>query len=499
LDLVLTVPSYEHLAMDDPGGPAPRDAALPETRGYYEHLASRYVQLSPSARKIFFDDLIAASTTDYMDDYRSCTPKNPKACLIELPNELLVHIFKFADDRYKRRSLTCLSLTSRKLKVLAAELLYRSIRIKDGSFFPKILATLKKNAHLATSVRSMTLDFSVKAQDSQIKLHRLPDIIPNIQDLTIMLSGRYRNALSGDSLRTMSSKLWDYPTLKELNICVSINLALFRHFLSLPFLEILSCDLPDSVQSTAPWKPLVPKSRVRNLIIAKLDNFETISQITSSVESLRHLCLAHSSSKHLMDPSVSWSTITQGLLKHKESLESLAVLHDAKVDFRSWGTFRDFPILEDLAFTLDYASDELPEEPSLLEILPKRLRMLSVDVCPLWPEEEAAGFYYKELLSLKEHHHLEAVKISLRGRLVVPPTEPRLSTVVETLQNSGIRVELWRGRSTSQVIEVVKFLRNWENELEVEDEEEQYISDGENEEENLIRSRTPTGTDPEED
>jgi hypothetical protein len=484
--------------MDDPGGSAPRDAALPETRDGNTHIASRFDQLSPSAQKNFIDDLVAASTINYVHHAYNRILKNPKACLIELPDELLVRIFKFAGDRYNRRSLTRLSLTSRKLQVVAAELLYRSISIEDGSFFPKILATLKKNAHLATSVRSMTLHFEVKAQDSQIKLHRLPDIVPNIRVLTIMLSGKYRNALSGDSLRTMSSKLWDYPTLKELNICVSLNLALFRHFLSLPFLEHLSCDLPDSVQSAAPWKPLVPKSRVRNLVIAKLDNFETISQITSSVESLRHLCLAHSTSQHVMDPSVSWSTIAQGLLTHKDSPESLAVPHNAAVDFRSWGTFRDFSKLKVLTFILNYASYELPEEPSLLEILPERLRMLSVTVCPSWPEKEAAGCYYKEVLSLKEHRHLETVKIVLRGKLVVPPTEPRLSTVAETLQSSGFQVELWKN-DFNQIFEVVSFLRNWENELEAEDEEEQYISDGENEEEDLFQSRTPTGTDSEED
>jgi hypothetical protein len=485
--------------MDDPGGPASRDAALPKTLGDYEHLASRYVQLSPSARKSFFDDLLAASTRDYIHNYCGRTLKNPKACLVELPDELLARIFRFAENtRYYRNPLTSLSRTSTKLKILADELLYKSIKIKDGSFFSKILATLKKNAHLAIRVRSMTLEFAANAKDGQIKVHRIPDVIPTIRDLTIKISGRYSHVLSGDSLMAMKSKLWDYPTLKKLNISVSINLTLFRHFLSLPFLETLKCDLPDSVQSTAPWKPLVPKSNVCNLTIAQLDNFQTISQILASVQSLKHLGLQHSSSGHGTRHPVSWYTIRQSLLTHKDSLESLIVEHDGFVDFRTWGRFQDFPKLEVLTLSLSYASRERPEEPSLAGMLPEGLCELTVSVFLSSLFAQLVEGYYKELLSLKEHSHLKSVKIRLNGDPVISPTGLRLSTVVETLQTSGIRVEVWEG-SYRNLDPVVSSLQHWEDQIELEQRPDACVWDEDTEDNKLLRSRTPLVTGSEED
>jgi hypothetical protein len=505
LDLVLTVPSYEHLAMDDPGKTAPRDAALPEIRGGNTHLAFDDVSdlypsvddhLPLSASKSFIDGPAAASARNRVHYDCGSTLRNPRACLVELPDELLVRIFKFAEDiPYYQNPLISLSRTSKKLKVLADELLYKSIKIKDGSFFPKVLATLKKNAHLAIPVRSMTLEFAANAKDGQLKVHRIPDVVPNIRDLTIKIFGRYGHVISGDSLRALKSKLWDYPTLKELDISVAINLTLFRHFLSLPFLETLKCDLPDSVQSPAPWKPLVPKSNVRNLKIAQLDNFEIISQIVSSVESLKHLGLHHSSSQLLTNCHVSWYTITQSLLTHKDSLESLEIRHNAMIDFRSWGRLQDFSKLQALTLTFPYARLERSEKFSLAGMLPEGLRELSVFA---WFCSAFIDGYYEELLSLKEHSHPKLVKIDVWGLLVVPATGLRLSTVVETLQKSGIRVEAWQSGITS-LTPVVSSLRDWEDQIEAETRPDACVWDEENEDNKSFRSITPSLTESEKD
>jgi hypothetical protein len=480
--------------MDDPGGPAPRDAALPETRSGDTQLASGRVpdpiafadrKLLSSASKSFIDGPAAASAGHRVHYDCGSIPKNPKACLIELPNELLVHILKFAEDFPSYRNpMISLSRTNKQLKVLADELLYKSVKIKNGSFFPKILDTLKKNAHLAIPVRSMTLEFAANAKNGQIEVHRIPDVVPNIHDLKIKISGRYGQVLSGGSLRAMKSKLWDYPTLKNLDISVSINLTLFRHFLSLPFLETLQCDLPDSIQSAADWKPLVPKSSVRNLTIAQLNNFDTISQIVSSVQSLNHLGLHHSSNLS-WGSSVSRYTIAQGLITNKDSLESLEIGHYGSVNFKIWGKFHDFSKLKVLALNLTQTDYTPTEEFSLVGMLPEGLRELSVFMYAFPHLVHLLERHFGELLGLKEHCHLKSVKIRFSGDAIVSPTGVRCSTVVETLQTSGIRVEVWRGEYR-KLDPVVSSLQDWEDETETEQSPDACIWDEDKEDNKLL-------------
>jgi uncharacterized protein (DUF433 family) len=462
--------------MDDPGGSAPRDAALPETRDAYTQSDLSYPRdlyafadkrLPLSASKSFIDGPAAASAGHRVHYDCGSTPKNPKAYLTELPNELLVRILKFAENvPYYENPMTSLSRTNKQLKVLADELLYKSVKIKNGSFFPTILDTLKKNAHLAIPVRSMTLEFAANATNGQIEVHRIPDVVPNIHDLKIKISGRYGQVLSGDSLRVMKSKLWDYPTLKNLDISVSINLTLFRHFLSLPFLETLKCDLPDSIQSAADWKPLVPKSNVRNLKIAQLNNFDTISQIVSSVQSLNHLGLHHSSDLS-WGSSVSRYTIAQGLLTNKDSLESLEIGHYGSVNLKMWGKFRGFSKLRVLALSLTYIDYTPPKESSLVGMLPEGLCELSVFMYAFPHLVRLLDGYFGELLGLKEHSHLKSVKIRFSGDAIISLTGVRCSTIVETLQTSGIRVEVWRG--DYRILDpVVSSLQDWEDRIEIE-------------------------------
>jgi hypothetical protein len=465
--------------MDDPGGPAPRDAALPETHGGDTHLVSGRVpdpnaffngKLPPSASKNFIDGPAAASARHRVQYDCGSTLGNPRACLVELPNELLVHIFKLADDPHDRSSLTCLSRTSKKLKVLADEVLFKSIKIRDGLFFFKILATLKNNTDLARSIRSMALEFADNLEDRRIELTKLLDIVPNIRNLTITMFGTYCDSLSDRSLRVMKHNLCDYPTLRELNISISISSKAFRNFLSLPLLETLNCYLLEDVPSPDPWEPLVPKSKVQHLEIFGLDNLGMISQALSSIESLKHLGLHHWASGYMIEP-VSWKTVEQGLILHQGSLGSLEMVHNGSVDFRSCGTFQDFSKLGALTLSLDYGGHEQPDKPSLRGMLPEGLHKLTILMWPSWTVEEMADCYYKEVLGLKEHSHLKFVKIDLHSKPSVSNTELRLSTVVETLQKSGVGVEVWK-EGTEKMTPVISSLQDWEDQSDSEDSEE---------------------------
>jgi hypothetical protein len=459
--------------MDDPDGPAPRDATLPETRGDDTHLASDRVpdpiafadrKLLSSASKSFIDGPAAASTRHRVNYDCGSIPRNPRACLVGLPNELLVHIFELAADRWDRSSLTRLSRTSKNLKAPADELLYKSIQITDESFF-RLSATLQENVHLAALVRSVVLIFRARdAQERGTTLQNLLDIVPNIQSLTMGMQWSYRNFISDHSLRGLINKLWIYPTLKELTMSISISPIVLRNFLSLPFLETLNCYLQEGVRPAEPWEILVPKSKVRHLEISGLDDFEMISGILSSIESLKHLRMHEWLGRNMYDPA-SWDGIKSGLATHKDSLESLEIIHIGYVDFRSLDNFRDFPRLRVLTLSLNYGEHGQAEEPGLTGMLPEGLHELTVLMWPPRRIENKAQCYYKEVIGLEEHNHLRFVKIDLRSKLTVSPTGVRLSTVVETLQRSGIQVEVWRD-GTKNMTPVMSSLREWEDLIE---------------------------------
>jgi hypothetical protein len=252
------------------------------------------------------------------------------------------------------------------------------------------------------------------------------------------------------------------------------------------------------VQSAASWKPLVPKSNVRNLIIAQFDNLEIISQIVSSVQSLKHLGLHHSSSKIMGSSSASWYTIAQGLLTHKDTLESLEIRHDGYVDFRSWGTFHDFSKLGALTLNLVYTDSKRLEESILAEMLPEGLRELTVSVCLHSLYMERVNGYFEEFLGLKEHSHLKFVKINLIGNALISPTGLRLSTVVDTLQKSGIRVQVWQSRYRN-LDPVVSSLQDWEDQIEAEKRPDACVWDEESEDNNMSQSMTQSETGSEED
>jgi hypothetical protein len=465
--------------MDDPGGPAPRDAALPETHDAYTQSDLSYPRdlyafaderLSLSDSKSFIDGPAAASAGNRVHYDRGSTLRNPRASLAELPNELLVYIFELADDGKDRSSLTRLSRTSKNLKAPADELLYKAIQITDDSF-SKISATLEENANLAALVRSVVLEFISKdVQDRGTTLQKLLDIVPNIQSLTLEIRWSYHDLVSDHAMRGLKNKLWIYPTLKELTLSISISLTVLRTFLSLPFLETLNCYLLDGVSPPESWEVLVPKSKVRHLEVSGLDDFEMISRVLSSIESLKHLGM-HEWMGGKMDDPVSWDGIKPGLATHKDSLESLEIIHTGSVDFRSLDTFRDFPRLRVLTLSLHYGEHLQTEEPSLTGMLPEGLHELSILIWPSWPIEETAPSYYKEILGLKDHNHLRFVKIDVQSKLTVSSTGVRLSTVVETLQRSGIRVEVWRD-GAENMTPVISSLQDWEDQSDSEDSEE---------------------------
>jgi hypothetical protein len=158
------------------------------------------------------------------------------------------------------------------------------------------------------------------------------------------------------------------------------------------------------------------------------------------------------------------------LATHKDSLESLEIIHTGSVDFRSLDTFRGFPRLRVLTLSLHYGGHLQAEEPSLTGMLPEGLHKLSILIWPSWPIEETAPSYYQEILGLKDHNHLRFVKIDVQSKLIVSPTGVRLSTVVETLQRSGIRVEVWRD-DTENMTPVMSSLKEWEDLIEAGEDE----------------------------
>jgi hypothetical protein len=449
--------------MDDPGEGVPQNATLSIGKGSAD---------SPPA----------VPTLNYPHNACSRTLKNPKACLSELPDELLIYIFRCFNRLDNQRCLAHLSRTSKGLKLIADELLYGTIRIRARSVFLKISRTLRGNARLARSVKSITWRLAQNLENPECDLRDLLRVVRSIQSLTI---GTMCGLIS-DTVwyRTMLRNfgLWNHANLTKIRILTEIGFVPLRYFLSLPFLETISCRLKNDTPSSsaAAWEPFVLKSKVRNLMIHDFNDYEIISQIVSSVMSLKHLGLHYWSSEHGFQSTghVSWHPIAQALATHKDSMESLKIVHAGCVDFRALGSLQDFPKLKTLKISLETGRIPYLGKPSLAEMLPKKLRKLAIVVWPTWTSKMSAHFHCQELLALKEHSSLEFVKFDIRSQPVVPPTQLRFSTVVQTLQDAAIRVELWEN-GREELIPAVSSLRDWEDRLRF----ESFVNDSDDENE----------------
>ena len=487
--------------MDDPGETTPRKTAPSETRTDVTQLASSRIsdrcdfadgKLPLSVVTGSVDSPLTVSTQGDVDDGCSRTLKNPRACLAELPNELLIHIFKYMDGHCNKRHLACLSRTSKNLKRFADELLYKTIRITDGLLFPKILTLLEKNASLAMTVKSLTLEPPQGFQQPKFEMPKILDTIPNIQSLTIIAWQSYMGGMAPNPLETLSTRLLNYFTLRELSIQAGMSLENLRLLLSLPFLETLDCRQGDIRSSPEDWKPLVPKSKVRSLTIDEFCNVETTSQIISSVESLEHFSFDNRAG--CCEACKSWQPIMQSLAMHEASLESLEIVHNDCIDFRTASTFKDFLRLHTLKLNLDYGLEKLPDSPSLRSMLPERLRKLCIASWYILSNKVSVPYYYEELLSLQGHNSLKSLRIDLlSGPLTLPrtpPTQLRLSTVVDTLQKAIIQVEVWKEEYPCMV-PVVGSLRDWEDALGRDDYDSS--SDAHNEENTSDEEDSETG------
>lgn len=393
--------------------------------------------------------LLTVSHSGYTDGDDKDALKNSKACLGELPAELLVNIFHYLDLESDQSSLACLSQTSKGVKRIADECLYSSIdldnkRLGDLNTSNLLMYTIHTNPQLAMLVKR------IKCTDRAVDLlRRLLQATPNLKELRFdgrskrLQRSRVTNLFQNAAQTMIDGKPTEFAHLKKFSTGIPISLAELRWLFQFQSIEHLHCSLIP-VTSTQSWDCLEPKSKVRNLALM-MDyctgrtlhgyyNSSVMAQIVSSIDSLKRLVFWGSNQPDisLTESLGPWAPFKQALALHKDTLEVLQV--DSCLYRGTIGSLQDYTRVWALSIGLNSIIELPPNEGSLVAMLPTGLKDLALYI---FPEDSAYSRQSAQAIgALRNSKYLQRVLLKAWGEQLW------LSTVEEILRNAGIKVDL---------------------------------------------------------
>lgn len=420
--------------MSDPGGT--KRAAPP---GYFEPPVPDYVHERE------FNEMLRTSALQNKaesNDIPGDTPKKILSLLEKLPDELLLKIcgilYNNSDAPYmavKQPVLVALSKTSKPLKRVADEVLYKELNL-DRSTMILSLAYALANPQLATHVKIISWDRGGNHDCPIFALHKIVRVMPNLQEL-IYRSPDTRN-FNGVVMRllqnhpsSMTVNQFALLALRKLHVSevAAFHLpSLFR----MSSLEDLFCRVMSGYSSPDDWTGTEKRSGIRHLDI---DGGQCLAivmpQVMLAVKPLKTLttsqCLLR---KNSLEP-------------HRPSLEKLTIECRAWKDLKELGLHR-FSKLHTLTIKDFLPGLPLPTNSIFAQLLPDCLDNLSIRI---YGKEENARQYFNALMALKEHRSLTSVTVWLAHKLPyfiypMPYRRLNLSTVTLALAEAGIMVQV---------------------------------------------------------
>lgn len=395
--------------------------------------------------------------------------KNPKACLAELPAELLAAIVKYTSPHYNNdfnlHTLVCLTRTSKGLKYVADELLYE--KIVDWSRYnpAAILITLGANNKLAMLVKELDWCLDKRPETVEHVPEALLRIAPNLRRVHFLSYGSQTSPgwladILHNAPRTIvNGQAWEFAYVKYLTTDIPIELGTVQRLLRLPSLEALCFTLSNT--DNQPWNFPEPKSKVRNLDLSfdGVIDSSLLAQIPLSVRTLERFqfsCISTDPENHVALVT-SWLPINRALAAHKDTLEELWIECSCCPWLGTLLSLHDFKKLHTLRVRLSDILSLPSWDLSLVDKVPYGLKSLHVEIMPVDTQFPRQCFW--ALASICELKFLREVEIILYSEPTPPFKDLRLSVVMQAFEKANLELFMLANVNASDYISLDKLLR----------------------------------------